>query len=351
MLTPLEWTGNELRLIDQTVLPIRTVWITCSTYQETARAIKDMKVRGAPAIGVSAAYGMALAALNSRASTCESLLGCLTDAAGVLNSARPTAINLAWAVDRMLACARSREFNSVQDLKNALVEEADGIHEEDIAVNRAIGASGNPLVPDRAKILTHCNAGALATAAYGTALGVIRAAVEAGKNIHVWVDETRPFLQGARLTAWELMQDNIPCTLLCDNMAAFLMARGEVDLIVVGADRIASCGDVANKIGTYGLARLAECHRIPFYIAAPLSTFDPCCTAGENIPIEERPADELAEIQGIRLAPLDVDVWNPAFDVTPAEYITGIITEKGVIHHPDMLKVTTFLSEHGCLEL
>ena len=350
MLSPLKWTGNELCLIDQTLLPSELVWISCLTFQDVTRAIAEMKVRGAPAIGVSAAYGMALAARSSTASAVDPLLADLVEAGQVLCAARPTAINLAWAVQRMLSFARASRSMILKDLVSFLEKEAIAIHEEDIAVNRAIGTAGNELVPASARILTHCNAGALATAAYGTALGVIRAAVEAGKSIHVWVDETRPFLQGARLTAWELMEDSISCTLICDNMAGFLMARGEVDLIVVGADRIAVNGDVANKIGTYALARLAGCHGIPFYIAAPLSTFDPAAESGDDIPIEERAPEELAELHGVRIAPAKVDVWNPAFDVTPARFITGIITEKGVIQQPDRDKVTDLLGCSGQFE-
>jgi methylthioribose-1-phosphate isomerase len=303
---PIRWKGDRLELLDQRALPEKSVYVTCRSAEEVAQAIRDMVVRGAPAIGCAAAFGFVL----GRGSQ---------EAYDILAGSRPTAVNLVWALERM---------TKAQDLE----AEARAIYEEDLAANRALGRLGAQLIPERARIMTHCNTGALATAGYGTALGVIRASKS--KNISVIANETRPYLQGARLTAWELVQEGIPCTLITDSMAGHLMSRGEVDVVVVGADRIAANGDVANKIGTYALAVLADRHGIPFYVAAPLSTFDPKIPDGSRIPIEERPAAEVTGYRGTRWAPEGVSVRNPAFDVTPAELITGIICEKGIASPP-----------------
>ena len=304
---PIRWKGDRLELLDQRLLPDKTVYVTCRTAEQVAKAIRDMVVRGAPAIGCAAAFGVVLGKGSAKAYK-------------VLRESRPTAVNLFWALDRM---------KGAKDLK----AEAEAIYEEDLAANRAIGELGAKLINERARIMTHCNAGALATAGYGTALGVIRSAK--GKQISVIANETRPYLQGARLTAWEMVQENIPCTLITDNMAGHMMSRGEVDVVIVGADRIAANGDVANKIGTYALAVMAKRHGIPFYVAAPVSTFDPAIPDGSHIPIEERSADEVTGYRTLRWAPKGVKVRNPAFDVTPADLVTGIICEKGVVLNPD----------------
>jgi len=307
---PIRWRGDRLELLDQRLLPDQAVYLTCRTATEVAAAIRDMVVRGAPAIGCAAAFGIALEKKSGRP---------LEAAFKALAASRPTAINLFWALERM---------KKAEDLE----AEAIAIYEEDLAANRAIGRFGAELIRERSRVMTHCNTGALATAGYGTALGVIRAAK--GKNISVIANETRPYLQGARLTAWELVREGIPCTLITDSMAGHLMSRGEVDVVIVGADRIAANGDVANKIGTYPLAVLAKRHGIPFYVAAPLSTFDPKISEGSQIPIEERPAAEVTGYRGTRWAPEGVSVRNPAFDVTPAELITAIISEKGIASPP-----------------
>jgi methylthioribose-1-phosphate isomerase len=311
--TPLRWDGNTLHLLDQRLLPREEVWIPCPTASAVADAIRTMVVRGAPAIGVSAAFGMAMAARAGLD---------LGEAAEELKGSRPTAVNLAWAVDRMLA------------YDGDPVAEAERILEEDVAANRAIGRHGAALLGASTTVLTHCNAGALATGGYGTALGVIRAAVESGRHVAVFADETRPYLQGARLTAWELQRDGIDVTLITDSMAGHFFQQGQFDAVVVGADRIAANGDTANKIGTYTVAVLANAHGVPFYVAAPLSTIDPRCASGESIPIEERSAMEVVEISGTRVAPEGIHVRHPAFDVTPARLITAIITERGVLRAP-----------------
>lgn len=314
--TPIRWSRSTLQLLDQRQLPGAEVWVDCHEAGEVAAAIRDMIVRGAPAIGVSAAYGMALAKLGGED---------MAEAASTLKGSRPTAVNLAWAVDRMAAA----------DARGAdLVAEAEAIFAEDVAANRALGRFGAELLGDSPTILTHCNAGALATAGYGTALGVVRAAVEMGKKVAVFADETRPYLQGARLTAWELQRDGIDVTLITDNMAGHFFQQGRFDAVVVGADRIAANGDTANKIGTYTVAVLAHAHGVPFYIAAPWSTIDVACPSGAEIPIEERSANEVTEMFGRRIAPEGIAVRHPAFDVTPARLITGIITERGVLHPP-----------------
>jgi methylthioribose-1-phosphate isomerase len=311
--TPLRWDGDALHLLDQRLLPREETWVACRTADEVAEAIRTMVVRGAPAIGVSAAFGMAMAARQDDD---------LARAAGVLKRSRPTAVNLSWAVDRMLAATGDP------------TAEAERILVEDVEANRAMGRHGAELLGARSTVLTHCNAGALATGGYGTALGVIRAAVEAGKRVAVFADETRPYLQGARLTAWELQRDGIDVTLITDNMSGHFFQQGEFDAVIVGADRIAANGDAANKIGTYTVAVLAGAHGVPFYIAAPLSTIDLACPSGAEIPIEERSANEVVEIFGARVAPEGVHVRHPAFDVTPARLITAIITERGVLRPP-----------------
>ncbi|MEB3223176.1 MAG: S-methyl-5-thioribose-1-phosphate isomerase [Candidatus Sericytochromatia bacterium] len=329
----LRWDGDRLVLIDQTRLPADVHWVACETPEQVAEAIRGMVVRGAPAIGVAAAWGMALAARGARGHGRDAALARLREAASTLVAARPTAVNLAWAVAALLAHAEGTPGDGAA-LAEALTAEARRLHDADVATNRAIGQAGRAVVPDGANVLTHCNAGALATAGYGTAVGVLRAAHEAGRRLHVWVDETRPYWQGARLTAWELVQLGIPATLITDSMAAHFMARGAVDLVVVGADRIAANGDTANKIGTYGLAVLAAAHAIPLYVAAPRSTFDASVASGAGIPIEERPEAELTHVAGRRLAAEGVGVANPGFDVTPAHLIAGIITEVGVLTPP-----------------
>ena len=329
------WTDRgTVRLIDQTRLPAEEVYVECRDFQAVYHAIRSMQVRGAPAIGVAAAMGMALGGLAIRAETYAPFFAELDRQARHLVTARPTAVNLSWAVRRILRCAEKHRDLPVPEIQEALVREARLMKEEDIAINRAMGRHGQVLLPEAGRVLTHCNAGALATAGYGTALGVLRAAVEAGKRLAVWVDETRPFLQGARLTAWELHRDGIPVTLITDNMAGHFMQRGQVDAVVVGADRVAANGDTANKIGTYPLAVLARTHAIPFYVAAPLSTVDFEIADGSGIPIEERPPEEVSQVAGRPVAPPGVGVANPAFDVTPAEYITAIITEQGVARAP-----------------
>jgi len=329
---PILWCDDHVEMIDQTALPGRVDWLTSRTFSEVAEAIRSMKIRGAPAIGIAAAYGVALAALGSKATEAADLRRELEEASEFLAATRPTAVNLFWALQRMKATWERQA--DVAATRRALVEEARALAAEDEQMCRDIGRHGATLVPQDARILTHCNAGALATGDYGTALGVIRAAHEAGKVHMVWVDETRPFLQGARLTAWELMQDHIPCRLICDNMAGHFMQRGQVDMVVVGADRITAHGDVANKIGTYSVAVLCREHGIPFYVAAPYSTIDPTLVDGRDIPIEERSGDEVTLMAGHRIAPEGVSVANPAFDVTPARLVSAIITERGVFRPP-----------------
>jgi methylthioribose-1-phosphate isomerase len=333
VIRPVRWDGSRLVLLDQTLLPTREVETACATWQEVATAIKTLVVRGAPAIGVAAAFGVVLAARQSAATDAEALIGDLEVAIKGLEATRPTAVNLFWALARMSRTARAHAALPLARLEERLLQEAEAILEEDVAANRAMGAHGAALVPEGGRLLTHCNAGALATAGYGTALGVVRAAHEQGRLALVWVDETRPVMQGSRLTAWEMAREGIPHRLISDVAAGAVMKQGLVDLVVTGADRIAANGDTANKIGTYAVAVLARHHGIPFYVAAPSSTIDPSIATGASIVIEERDAAEVRGVAGRQTAPPESPVFNPAFDVTPAELITAIITERGV-HRP-----------------
>ncbi len=340
MFKTVEWTPEGVRMIDQTKLPAEEVYVVCRNYQEVAEAIRSMIIRGAPAIGVAAAMGVALGVEQSKAGTVAELRKEFEMIAETISKTRPTAVNLFWAVKRMrelfekTLAEPGTESEAIGRTKSRLVEEAKRVLAEDIAINEAMGRAGADLIPAKGTILTHCNAGALATGGYGTALGVIRAAVEAGKKIDVFADETRPFLQGARLTAWELAKDKIPVTLITDNMAGHFMKQGKIQAAIVGADRIAANGDVANKIGTYSVAVLARENKIPFYVAAPLSTIDLSLASGEQIPIEERSPDEVTHWRGVQTAPREIEARHPAFDVTPHRYVTAIITERGVARDP-----------------
>jgi methylthioribose-1-phosphate isomerase len=336
MIRTIEWTKDGVRMLDQRLVPSQEIYLMLRSYDEVAEAIRKMVVRGAPAIGVSAAMGIALGASQSVGTSIADLEDDFQYICDYMGKTRPTAVNLFWAIERMRATfRRAKATSDVEELKKILVDEALAIFEEDIAANRAIGKFGGPLIPDGATVLTHCNAGALATAGdYGTALGVVRGARDAGKKIAVIADETRPFLQGLRLTAWELSKDEIPVTVITDNMAGHVMKSGKVDAVVVGADRIAANGDTANKIGTYMVAVLAREHNIPFYVAAPMTTLDLSLKSGEEIPIEERDPMEVTHIREQQLAPDGIDVHNPAFDVTPNRLITAIITDKGVARPP-----------------
>ncbi|MEG6615303.1 S-methyl-5-thioribose-1-phosphate isomerase [Peptococcaceae bacterium 1198_IL3148] len=328
------WEDGVLHILDQTLLPGKVEYIEAKDVETVADAIRRLSVRGAPAIGAAAAYGMVIGANAIRETEKEKFLAEINKVGYELSSTRPTAVNLRWAIDRLMALVREHQGLDVKGIKKLLLEEAHKIFCEDLEANRKMGEYGQKLLPDSVRILTHCNAGALATAGLGTALGVIRAAHKAGKTIKVYADETRPLLQGARLTAWEMMQEGIPVTLITDNMAGYLMAQGKVDAVIVGADRITANGDVANKIGTYGVAVLAQAHNIPFYVAAPISTLDMSMPSGDQIPIEQRAADEVTQIGGVQVAPSGVEVWNPAFDVTPNKLVTAIITERGVVKQP-----------------
>ena len=334
MIKTLEWTDAGVRFIDQTKLPTEETYVTCKNYEEVADAIRTMIVRGAPAIGVAAAMGVALGTLQSPAKSLPELEREFDTICNVLAGTRPTAVNLFWAIRRMRYKFEQLRSQPVATIQQELVAEAQRMLVEDIAANEAMGKHGAALMPSSGGVLTHCNAGALATAGYGTALGVIRAAVAAGKQIQVFADETRPFLQGSRLTAWELMKDGIPTTLIADNMAGAMMRLGKIDAVIVGADLIAANGDVANKIGTYTVAVLAKEHGIPFYVAAPISTVDLNTTDGSKIPIEQRASTEMTHLAGKQIAPDAVRVENPAFDVTPNKYVTAIITERGVARAP-----------------
>ena len=333
----IEWRDGIVVTIDQTVLPLKEEWIELRSYEEVASAIKEMKMRGAPLIGVAAAYGMALAAYHSKAETKEDFLRELERCAEILRKTRPTAVNLFWAIDRIMNKARNTQGN-LEDLREAVISEAQIMADEDVETNRRIGKHGAKLLSDGDTVLTHCNAGSLATVDYGTALAVIRAAWEEGKRIRVITDETRPKLQGARLTAYELMRDGIPVTLITDGMAGYVMAKGLVDKVIVGADRIVRDG-VANKIGTYTVAVLAKEHGIPFYVAAPTSTFD-LSKNSEDVIIEERSPEEVTHVGSVRIAPEGVEVMNPAFDITPLKYVDAIICEKGVLSREEFLRLT-----------
>lgn len=328
------WEDGQVKMIDQRILPLRLEVASYGDYRAVAQAISDMVIRGAPAIGAAGGFGMALAAQQSPAIDRDSLLADLAAAKETLDAARPTAVNLTWATSRLLDLAWHLVLPNPDDIRSALLAEAERLADEDVAINRRMGANGAAVIPHGANILHHCNTGSLAAVDYGTALGVVRAAWEQGNPVHVWVDETRPRLQGARLTAWELMQDGIPMHLIADNAAGHLMAAGKVDVVLFGADRVAANGDVANKIGSYKLAVLAKEHGIPCYSVVPASTIDLTIPSGEHIPIEERPWSEVTTIDGVQIAPDGVPVYNPAFDVTPHRYLTGIITEEGVCYPP-----------------
>jgi len=342
MLPTIAREGDVVVMIDQRKLPGQEVYVRCKSAADVARAIKTMVIRGAPAIGVAAAMGLALGMRKSSATGTQKFAAEFQKSCDLMAATRPTAVNLFWAIERMKRCfaEKAQAGESVDQIKDRLEREAQLIHDEDVASCRAMGAHGAEVVPADARVLTHCNAGALATAGYGTALGVIRGAVEQGKRVAVFADETRPFLQGARLTAWELVRDGIPTTVITDNMTAALMRQVPIDLVVVGADRIAANGDTANKIGTYGVAVLAREHKVPFYVAAPLSTIDLNTPDGDHIPIEERNAREVSHVGSSQLTPEGASIWNPAFDVTPHHYIAGIITERGIFRPPyiDSLK-------------
>ena len=334
----LRWRNGQLEMIDQRILPAAFEYVAADSAASVAQAIRSMVVRGAPAIGVAAAYGVALEALRMQDKLTAVFDTAMTHGIGLLAASRPTAVNLFWALDRMRRVWQSCAGASQPEIAQRLLAEAHEMLLEDIRINRAMGAYGAALLADGARVLTHCNAGALATAGHGTALGVFRSAVEAGKMISVIADETRPFLQGARLTAWEMVQENIPVTLITDNMSGHLMRCGEIDAVVVGTDRVAANGDVANKIGTYMVAVLAARHGIPFYVACPLSTIDLSLASGDDIPIEERHPDEVKGFRDCLWAPEGVAIRNPAFDVTPAELVTGLITEKGVVDTATLLR-------------
>jgi len=328
MIETIQWTDDGVVMIDQTRLPREENYVTCTTYQQVADAIRSMIIRGAPAIGVAAAMGIALGMQQAESA------GDFETICDTLASTRPTAVNLFWAIQRMRRVYEEMDGQPLEEVRSRLIAEAREIRREDIAINECIGRNGAPLVPDGKTVLTHCNAGALATAGYGTALGVIRAAIEAGKKLDVFADETRPFLQGARLTVWELRHERIPATLITDNMAGYFLHSGRIGCVIVGADRIAANGDVANKIGTYSLAVLAKENNVPFYVAAPISTLDLNIASGDQIPIEQRAPDEVTHVRGVPIAPEGTAVANPAFDVTPNRYVSAIITERGVARAP-----------------
>ena len=336
MLPTIEWQDNAVVMVDQRKLPAQEVYVQCRTAKEVARAIKNMVIRGAPAIGVAAAMGLALGVQRSKVTGTSQLAAEFYKLCELMAATRPTAVNLFWAIERMKRtfAEAARSGRSPSEIRDAMVSEARRIHDEDVTNCKALGAHGSTVVPDRGRVLTHCNAGALATGGYGTALGVIRAAVESGKQVTVFADETRPFFQGARLTAWELLRDGVETTVITDSMAGPLMRDGKVDVVVVGADRIAANGDVANKIGTYTVAVLASEHGVPFYVAAPVSTIDLSTPDGSGIPIEERNEREVTHVGAMRMAPEGAGIWNPAFDVTPHTLVTGIITERGICRPP-----------------
>jgi methylthioribose-1-phosphate isomerase len=348
MIETIQWTSDGVVMIDQTRLPREEVYVTCRTYEEVAEAIRSMVIRGAPAIGVAAAMGVALGVEHAAPGNLDEQFARVCDA---LAGTRPTAVNLFWAIDRMKRLYAGIRTKPVDAIRERLVHEAQQIRLEDIAINQAIGRNGAVLVPDGKTVLTHCNAGALATAGYGTALGVIRSAAAAGKKIDVFADETRPFLQGARLTVWELQHDGIPATLITDNMAGHFLKSGRIGCVVVGADRIAANGDVANKIGTYSVAVLAKENGVPFYVAAPISTLDLTLSSGDQIPIEQRAAAEVTHVFGVAVAPEGTPVENPAFDVTPNRYVSAIITERGVARAPFVTSLCNLVTgEHRSIE-
>jgi methylthioribose-1-phosphate isomerase len=336
MIPTLEWLPEGVNFLDQTKLPLEETYVLATDYKQVATVIRDMIVRGAPAIGVSAAMGVALGIERSTATTLAALTAEVAVIAKTLAETRPTAVNLFWGIDEVRGVfdELAAKKTSIAEIKLAVIAKARQMYDEDIAACKQMGAHGASLLPQEGTVLTHCNAGALATCGYGTALGVIRAAIERGHKIEVFADETRPFLQGARLTAWELMKDGIKTTVLCDNMAAALMRQGRIQAVIVGSDRIAANGDVANKIGTYGVAILAREHGIPFYVAAPWSTVDMATSNGDLIPIEQRDAREVTHSNGRQMTPNGVGIENPAFDVTPAKYVTAIITERGLLQEP-----------------
>ena len=342
----LRWRNGALEMLDQRALPAEVIYLRYEDARGVAEAIREMVIRGAPAIGCAAAFGIALEALRLAHTQRTRFNVAIERAFEVLQASRPTAVNLFWALARMRARLIAGADAAPDELAASLLQEAQAIATEDVALNRAMGAHGATLLQDATCVLTHCNAGALATAGHGTALGVIRSAIEAGKRIEVYADETRPFLQGARLTAWELAQDCIPVTLIADSAAAFLMSRSRIDAVIVGADRVAANGDVANKIGTYPVAVVARRHGIPFYVAAPLSTIDLQVSSGADIPIEERSAEEIVGYRGNRWAPPGIAVSNPVFDVTPAELVTALITERGVVHQPDAAKIAALMKSN-----
>jgi len=331
MIETIQWTPSGVVMIDQTRLPRDEAYVTCTSYEQVADAIRTMVIRGAPAIGVAAAMGIAIGVQKADPARLDEEFARICE---TLAATRPTAVNLFWGIERMKRVFAQARGESIERIRERLIQEAIQIRREDIAINEAIGRNGAPLVPDGRTVLTHCNAGALATAGYGTALGVVRAAVAAGKKIDVFADETRPFLQGARLTVWELQQDGIPATLITDNMAGHFLKSGRIGCVVVGADRIAANGDVANKIGTYSVAVLAKENGVPFYVAAPVSTLDLSLASGDAIPIEQRSATEVTHVFGVPVAPDNTQVENPAFDVTPNRYVGAIITERGVAGAP-----------------
>ena len=334
MIPTIKWDNNIISLIDQRKLPEKKEWLACRTFQDVITAIREMAIRGAPAIGVAASMGLALGARTIRTENYEAFKGEFLDIARQMQLARPTAANLRWAVEKMLGIVEKMNHATVEEIKEALKKESHIILKTDIAINKKIGQNGQSLIPYNTTILTHCNAGALATGGYGTALGVIRAAHEVGKDVHVIIDETRPLLQGLRLTAFELLEENIPATVIVDSAAGYLMRKKAIDLVITGADRIASNGDTANKIGSYQLAVLAKENNIPFYVAAPVSTFDPDLTNGDMIPIEERDPKEVTSFNDHMLGPSGIDALNPAFDITPARYISAIITERRILTPP-----------------
>jgi len=344
MIPTIQWEGMQIRMVDQRRIPSRIEWYVCRGYRDVIKAIQKMVIRGAPAIGVAAAMGLALGAYSIREKSYDTFLKRLSKIAKEILLARPTAVNLRWALDRMMCLVEKMPGSPVDEIKSALKKEAEKILAEDISINRAIGKLGQSLVPDGSTILTHCNAGSLATGGYGTALGVIRSAHEKGKRIEVIADETRPWFQGLRLTAFELMEEGIPVSVIVDSAAGLLMRQKRIDMVITGADRIAANGDVANKIGTYQVAVLAKANKIPFYVAAPLSTIDLTIRTGDMIPVEERGPEEISRFGKLEIGPPGVSILNPAFDITPARYVSALITEKGIIRPPFQKQINKLMS-------